>query len=231
MTIIKSGSYDKFEKTCKPDESGKLCKPEKSGKLITFEGIDGAGKTTTLELLKESGKLPASAVFTREPTKNTFTGDFVYESFEKDIDPLSELFLFLADHSSHLENVIKPELKLGKIVISDRYSDSRISYQGVTLENIIPNSTEFIEQLHKPWTVVPDLTFYFDLPPEVSIKRCKNRDEITKFEKKEFLEKVRKNFLKLKDKYPSRIYLIDATKPQNEILDEIHEVILKLIND
>ena len=105
------------------------------GKLITLEGIDGSGKSTVAKKLQENPEIKAfEPVFTREPTRGTLTGTAVEKAIQSDTDQLAELFLFTADHAEHLAKLVKPALESGKSVISDRYSDSRYAYQGITLK-------------------------------------------------------------------------------------------------
>ncbi|WNY27988.1 Thymidylate kinase [Methanimicrococcus stummii] len=192
------------------------------GKLVTFEGIDGSGKSTMLarlQKLNESAPLnkeTENTIFTREPTKETLTGNAVYAAIENNVDPLAELFLFLADHAAHLSDTIRPALNENKLIISDRYSDSRCAYQGATLKDTVPNAFDFVRRLHEPWTVKPDLTFFFDIRPEVSCERCKDRGAQTKFERVDFLKEVRENFKKLAADEPSRFVILDAEKPPEE---------------
>ena len=191
-----------------------------TGKLVTFEGIDGSGKSTMLSLLQASDAkaplFPNGTVFTREPTKETLTGKAVYAAIGNNVDPLSELFLFLADHAAHLNDTVRPALNAGKLVISDRYSDSRCAYQGATLKNTIPDAFDFVCRLHEPWTIKPDLTFLFDISPEVSCSRCKDRGAQTKFERVDFLNEVRKNFKQLAKDEPKRFVILDAEKKPEE---------------
>ena len=204
--------------------------------MVTFEGIDGSGKSTMLARLQ---KLNASAplwagtdtktVFTREPTKETLTGKAVYAAIENNVDPLAELFLFLADHAAHLAETVRPALDAGKLVISDRYADSRCAYQGATLQKTVPDAFDFVRRLHEPWTIKPDLTFFFDIRPEVSCERCKDRGAQTKFERVDFLKEVTANFKKLAEDEPERFVTIDAEKPPEEnekiILEKIRNLV------
>lgn len=187
------------------------------GKLITLEGIDGSGKSTVAKKLQENSELRVfEPVFTREPTRGTLTGNAVENAIQSDTDQLAELFLFTADHAEHLAKLVKPALENGKSVISDRYSDSRYAYQGITLKNRLENPLEWVRNLHKGWTVVPDLTFLFDIEPEIAVKRCGKRGEQTKFEKIEFLRGVRELFLGLAAEEPERFVVIDASgSPEN----------------
>jgi len=205
-----------------------------TGKLVTFEGIDGSGKSTMLTRLQtrhEKNPLSsAGVVFTREPTKETLTGKAVYAAIENNVDPLAELFLFLADHAAHIAETVRPALQNGNLVISDRYSDSRCAYQGATLDAGIPNAFDFVCRLHEPWTIKPDLTFFFNISPEVSCERCKDRGAQTKFERADFLKQVTENFKKLAENEPERFVVLDAEASPEENERLILENIQKLIN-
>lgn len=187
------------------------------GKLITLEGIDGSGKSTVAKKLQENHEIRVfEPVFTREPTRDTLTGNAVEKAIQSDTDQLAELFLFTADHAEHLSKLVKPALEKGRTVISDRYSDSRYAYQGVTLKNRIENPLEWVRGLHRGWTVVPDLTILFDIDPEIAVERCGKRGEQTKFEQIEFLRGVREIFLKLAAEEPERFIVVDAScSPEN----------------
>ena len=200
------------------------------GKLITLEGIDGSGKSTIAKRLQENPEINAfKPVFTREPTRGTLTGTAVEKAIKSDTDQLAELFLFTADHAEHLAKLIKPALESGKTVISDRYSDSRYAYQSITLKEEMKNPLEWIKNIHKGWTIVPDLTFLFDISPEISIKRCAKRGDKSKFEKIDFLRGVREVFLKLEDEEPDRFVVIDASKSLQKIEIEITKAILEFL--
>ena len=177
-----------------------------SGKLITLEGIDGTGKSSIAKKLK---KCFPEAVFTHEPTQS-WIGKAVKRSISSEGDPLAELFLFVADHAEHIAKVIRPALAEGKIVFSDRYSDSRYAYQGVTLSDDFDDALAWVQGIHRGWTVVPDMTILFTIDPAVAVSRCGVRGEKTKFEKLEFLTNVQNNFLRLAGEEPSRFVIIDA---------------------
>jgi dTMP kinase len=201
------------------------------GKLITLEGIDGSGKSTVAEKLQKNPGIKAfKPVFTREPTRGTLTGNAVEKAIQSDTDQLAELFLFTADHAEHLAKLVKPALESGKLVISDRYSDSRYAYQGVTLKTRLENPLEWVKDLHRGWTIVPDLTFLFDIRPEVSIERCGKRGEQSKFEKLEFLRGVREIFLRLAAEDPERFIVIDAFRSPEYIEKEVAEKIMEFLS-
>jgi len=193
--------------------------------LITLEGIDGGGKTTVADALKEA--LPADrTVFTREPTESWY-GDAVNRSIGDDgADPMAELFLYTADHADHLSRVVSPALEAGNVVISDRYSDSRYAYQGATLAGRIESPMEYIKEIHEPFTRPPDATLYFDLPPETGAERA---GATNKFETAAYLADVRENYDRLIEAEPDRFHRIDATQPQDEVVAEARAIVSELL--
>lgn len=196
------------------------------GKLITLEGIDGTGKSSIAKMLKT--KFP-EAVFTKEPTKS-WIGKAVKRSIESETDPLAELFLFVADHAEHINKVIRPSLEQGKVVISDRYSDSRYAYQGATLSALFEDAVEWVQSIHKGWTIVPDMTILFTIDPTVAVSRCGIRGNHTKFEKTEFLRTVQENFLELAKREPQRFVIIDAGEELEVVGREVERVIEKFLS-
>jgi dTMP kinase len=159
------------------------------GFFITFEGIDGCGKSTQAKLLFENlVNLGIDVFWTKEPG-GTELGKMVREillKFNGDIDTLTEFLLFASDRSYHVKEIIR-ELSKGKVVISERFKDSSIAYQGYGGGL----SINFIERIHREITILePDLTILLDISPLTSIKRVKNPDRI---EKKgiDYLDRVR----------------------------------------
>jgi dTMP kinase len=185
--------------------------------LVTLEGLDGSGKTTVWEALRE--RYP-DAAFTREPTESWY-GDAVYRSIEDDdADPLAELFLYTADHADHLSRVIEPALERGDLVISDRYSDSRFAYQGATLSAAegydLSDPLEYVVDVHEPFSIDPDLTIYLDLDPETAAARA---GATNKFERADYLASVRDNYERLLERDPDRFVRVDATRPPEAVLE------------
>ena len=197
------------------------------GKLITLEGIDGSGKSTALERLKAHPSMN-DVVFTREPTTD-WIGEAVERAIHSNTDHLAELFLFTADHAEHISKVIQPALEDRKTVISDRYSDSRYAYQGVTLSDRFDDPMKWIQSIHKDWTVVPDMTILFDIDPKIAVERCGNRGEQTKFEKIGFLERVRANYLRLAKEDPQRFVIIDTDRSIKEIETDVVELLTSVV--
>ncbi|MFC6990605.1 dTMP kinase [Haladaptatus sp. GCM10025707] len=191
--------------------------------LITLEGLDGSGKTTVWEALHDT--VP-DAVFTREPTDSWY-GDAVYRSIrDDDADPVAELFLYTADHADHLSRVVRPALDNGKVVISDRYSDSRYAYQGATLDGVVKRPVEYIRGIHLPFTREPDATIYLDVDPETGAERS---GATNKFEQAAYLSAVQQNYERLMDVYPERFYRIDAMQPPEDVLDEAEAIVAELL--
>jgi len=194
--------------------------------LITLEGIDGSGKSTLYKGLKERLK-DFNPLFTREPG-SPYLCDAVRKAIAENDDPLVEATLFVADHAVHIATVVRPALEAGRLVISDRYTDSRLAYQQVSLKGYHPNPKAWVTAVHAGWSIKPDITFLFLLPPEVAISRISGRGESTDhFEKLEFLNEVQKNFCSNMAEDPERYVVIDATLPSDEILDFVEESIRK----
>jgi dTMP kinase len=193
--------------------------------LLTLEGLDGSGKTSCWEHLRET--LGEEAIFTREPT-NSWYGEAVRRSIgDDDADSLAELFLYTADHAAHLADLIHPTLEDGGVVISDRYSDSRYAYQGATLADRCPDAMAFVREIHQPWTRPPDATIYLDVDPETGAERA---GVTNKFETVAHLETVQQNYERLIDAEPQRFVRIDATQPQEAVIAEVTEAVETLLD-
>jgi len=183
--------------------------------LVTLEGLDGSGKTTVWEAVGEDYP---EAVLTREPTESWY-GEAVYRSInEESADSLAELFLYTADHADHLSRVVRPALAEGKLVISDRYSDSRYAYQGATLLDELDDPIEYIQSIHEPFTREPDLTFYLDIDPETAAERS---GKTNKFEQSTYLETVSTNYEQLIAADPDRFVRIDASQSPETVYEQI----------
>lgn len=176
--------------------------------LITLEGIDGSGKSTLHEALKEP-LADLDPVFTREPGA-TWVGDQVRRAIAEQIDPVTEATLFVADHAAHLARVVRPALAKGRLVISDRYSDSRFAYQSVTLQGIIPDPEGWLRAMHNGWTIIPDRTFLCVLPVDEALNRLRPDRRREHFERREVLVKVQNNYLAFARNEPSRFVIVDA---------------------
>jgi dTMP kinase len=194
--------------------------------LITLEGIDGTGKSTLHAALAEP-LADLNPLFTREPGA-TWVGDSVRRAVAEQTDPVTEALLFVADHAAHLATVIRPALAQGRLIISDRYTDSRYAYQSVTLEGIVPRPVAWLRSLHDGWTIVPDRTFLFIIPLDAALERLTAKNGLEHFEQKEILEKVQKKYLELARAEPSRFVLIDAMKSREEIAEFVTATIRQI---
>lgn len=193
--------------------------------LVTLEGLDGSGKTTVWNAL---GDAYPNAVRTREPTDSWY-GEAVYRSInETDADPLAELFLYTADHADHLSRVVRPALEDGKLVISDRYSDSRYAYQGATLAGAVDDPMAYVQSIHEPFTRTPDLTVYLDLDPETAAERS---GKTNKFEQTAYLKHVRENYEQLIAAEPDRFVRVDATQSSAAVAEEVLTHLAAVVDD
>jgi len=193
-------------------------------RFVTFEGIDGSGKSTISKLVFKKLKSEGyNVILTFEPT-NTTLGKFVQKCIETKTDPYVTAFAFIADRIEHCKN-IKKWLDEGKIVLCDRYSDSTYAYQAAQMEKEIKNPIKWLKELSESRILTPDRTFLFVIEPKDAISRIKNRENLIPFEKVNFLEKVHKNYLILAK--GSRYEKLDATKKIDELVDICIEDIKK----
>jgi dTMP kinase len=183
--------------------------------LVTLEGIDGSGKSTLHASLKDL-LTDFDPVFTREPGA-TWVGDQVRRAIKEQIDPVTEATLFVADHAAHLAKVVRPALAEGRLVISDRYSDSRFAYQSVTLQGIVPDPEGWLRAMHNGWTIVPDKTFLCVLPVDDALTRLKPDSQREHFERRDVLEKVQNNYLAFARNEPSRFVIVDTMLPPETV--------------
>ncbi|MEM0350943.1 MAG: dTMP kinase [Archaeoglobaceae archaeon] len=192
------------------------------GVLIAIEGIDGAGKTTIathlLKFLQDKGY---ECVVFKEPSNSVY-GE-ILRSLKENLDPEEELKLFLLDRKVDVEERIKPALEKGKIVIMDRYYYSNIAYQSARGIN-----AEEIRKMNEEIAPKPDLVILLDLSPEKAMERIKSRGRSTVFERKEYLEKVRKKFLEISD---DRTLIVNAERDLEVVKREVESAVMKLLEE
>ncbi len=201
----------------------------KKGLFITFEGIDGCGKTTQLEnvkkMLEENG---IECVTTREPGALKLGSQIreILLHYDGVVADNCEIFLFLADRSQHVETFIKPMLEEGKVVLCDRHTDSTIAYQGYGRGGDVEKLTE----LNKIATngLVPDLTLLFDVSVETGHKRAGKDLDRLELAGKEFFERTRQGYLALSKKYPERIKVINAEKSKESVYNDVKSLIMNI---
>ena len=202
------------------------------GKFITFEGIDGSGKSTQLRMLTgDLRQRGVDLIATHEPG-GTPLGRRLREAFletEETVAPIAELLLFAADRAQHVEFLIKPALAEGRTVISDRYADATFAYQGAgrgfpaeTVNEIIQLATGGLK---------PDLTLFFDISVENAIRRMSERHEIGEgknrmdAESGDFYANVRKAYLTVAENEPERFKVLDA----NGSIEETHAKVVEMV--
>lgn len=185
-------------------------------RFITFEGIDGSGKSTISKLVYEKFKKSGyKVVLTYEPT-DTKIGKYVQTCIKTGADPFITAFTFITDRIQHCEK-IKQWLDEGNIVLCDRYAESTYAYQSVQLQDSIEDPIKWLKDLSKDRIIIPDKTFIFVISANDSLARIQNRDELIPFERLSFLEKVHKNYMKISK--GKRFILVDATKKIDELVD------------
>jgi dTMP kinase len=202
------------------------------GKFITFEGIDGSGKSTLIsairERLLEKGIKEEKILITKEPGGTDFA-ELLRDVLAKKVDrePLAELFALLSARYDHTKRKIIPALREGKIVICDRYSDSTFAYQvfGKGLEYYIVTHLNKIASLK----LKPDLTILIDLDPKIAFERLKDKRDHYESLGLEFFERVRYGYLALAKRAKKRIKVIDGSRSFEDVLNDAWSYVENLI--
>ena len=198
-------------------------------KFITFEGVDGAGKSTHLawfaEALRKRGK---EVLVTREPG-GTPLGECLRDILlNQPMHAETEALLMFAARFEHIEQVIKPALQRGTWVVSDRFSDASFAYQGGGRGMNVAKLEQLECWVHE--NLQPDLTLLFDLPVEVARQRLSKNITLDRFEqeKDSFFEQVRQAYLERRKKHLDRFVLIDATQTPEQVKADLEKAILSL---
>ena len=194
----------------------------KNGQFITFEGGDGAGKTTLIDAIYQTLVSEGKSVLKTRAPGGSPAGQEIRKLLlnpgEISLTPRCELLLFLADRAEHVEHVILPALKKGQIVLCDRYNDSTLAYQG----GARGFDEKLVRQLCNFATggLQPALTLYLDLDPRIGLERLKkmglHKDRIES-EELHFHEKIRQTFHKIAKQETQRFHLLDASKKPEEV--------------
>jgi dTMP kinase len=184
--------------------------------FVTFEGIDGSGKTTVSRLVAETLRSRGHSVFlTSEPTTE-WLGEVVRRGIQEDVNVLSESFLFLADRAAHIP-LIRSHVERGEIVMCDRYVDSTFAYQGARLVGVVRDPIGFLKDASRGWVLPPDLTILLRVPPKLAIERIKDRPSRIRFEDLALLRRVAANYDRLAK--ARRFVVLDGTRPA-EVVSE-----------
>lgn len=197
------------------------------GKFIVFEGLDGSGQSTQAGLLRDFFiNKGLEVILTKEPTKDSLTGKKIRQVLDKmtEASPRSLQELFVEDRKEHLEKLVIPALKEGKIVISDRYFFSTFAYgasDSLSLEELIDMNQEFL---------LPDLTIILKVSPEACVSRIEKRGSgVQLFEKAEKLKKVWQTYEILPNRFKN-VYIIDGEKTINEVFNEVKSQVHSKLN-
>ncbi len=201
------------------------------GKFITLEGIEGSGKSTNLESIKSVlDQKKIEYVITREPGGGPLGSHLrkLLLDKEQSISPSVEMLLMMADRKDHVDNLINPNLNKGICVISDRYLDSTIAYQGGgrQLDTDLINSLSVTLKLP-----TPDLTLLFDLPVDVALQRAAERSELDRFERepKDFHSRIRDSYLELAANN-LRIKTVDSSKDTKLVSKQVEKYLSEFLN-
>ncbi|PLX33876.1 MAG: dTMP kinase [Hyphomicrobiales bacterium] len=197
------------------------------GRFITFEGGEGSGKSTQAHLLQQKlGEISIEAVLTREPGGSPGAEEIRHLLMRGESErwsPLSETMLLYAARADHLMRTIRPSLRRGYWVISDRFADSSHAYQGAASGV----STELLDQLDAAVveSTRPELTVILDIPADIGLKRAERRQDEEEFRledrferrRLDFHERLRQGFLEVAERSPERCVVIDGLKPAEEV--------------
>lgn len=198
-------------------------------KFITFEGVDGAGKSTHLnwfaDALRQRG---LEVLVTREPG-GTPLGERLREILlNQPMHAETEALLMFAARLEHIGQVIRPALRRGTWVVSDRFSDASFAYQGGGRGVALGKLEQLERWVHED--LQPDLTLLFDIPVEVARQRLSNNASLDRFEQEQggFFEKVRRAYLERREKHPQRFALIDAARTPEAVKGDLENIIRAL---
>lgn len=197
--------------------------------FISFEGIEGSGKSTQIELIEELIRAKGYQVKKLREPGTTELGEKIRNIFlektTETVDPITEAFLLYASRKHLDQNFLRQNLSDGAIVIADRYADATLAYQsyGKGLDH------NFVKLIHDSSQLLsPDLTFYMDISAELSRERISDREmDRMESESIDFFKKVREGYLHIAHDNPERVVVLDA----NKTIDELHESIKKIISN
>ncbi|MCP1143226.1 dTMP kinase [Lysinibacillus endophyticus] len=207
----------------------------KNNLFITFEGPEGAGKTTVInKIIARLQQQNIDVLGTREPGGIEIAEkirEIILNPAHTAIDERTEALLYAAARSQHFFEKVEPALKEGKHVLCDRFIDSSLAYQGyargIGIDEVLSINEFAIGKR------MPDLTFYFDINPAVGLARihAHNEREVNRLDNESLLfhEKVRKGYYEVIKRYPNRIKVVNAEQPVEKVIDEVWEILYELV--
>ena len=203
------------------------------GKFITLEGIEGSGKSTSLEHIANTlDKKSIDYILTKEPGSGSLGNDLRSLLLNNDnkISGEVELLLMMADRKNHLDSLVIPNLKNGIWVISDRYLDSTYAYQGGGRKMDVALIDELSSSLN---LLAPDLTILFDLPVEIALDRAKRRASLDRFEKEpiDFHNRIRNIYKSRAEEDSNRIKIVDSSVSFKEVKAQVEYIISQFLNE
>ena len=204
-----------------------------SGKFITLEGIEGSGKSTSLETIQSFLECrDIQYITTKEPGGGPIGKELrsLLLNKESKISSEVELLLMMADRKNHLDNIVLPSLEKGTWVISDRYLDSTYAYQGGGRGIDISKIDNLVNLLNIP---LPHLTLLFDLSPDIALERAKNRSELDRFEQEPlaFHGRIRDEYLRLSELHQERIKIVDSSLNFGQVEYQVTETLSNFLDE
>ena len=200
--------------------------------FITFEGIEGSGKSSLIAQLKKYFKnSKLEAFFSKEPGGTDLGKEIrkILLNPKYSFDPTSELLLLLADRAEHVQKIIRPNLQKNKLIFCDRYLDSTLAYQG-SGRNL---DKKIIKKMFKALDFpIPDLTILLDVPVQIGLSRARKRKKLDRFEKEDlnFHENVRRSYLDLAKNDSKRIVIFDSSISEEELFKKAVNLIKSRIS-
>ena len=205
-----------------------------AGLFISFEGIDGAGKSTHVEALAQAFRDAGRAVtLTREPGGTPLAEQLRALALNEAMDPLTEALLMFAARRDHLRQVIEPALARGEVVLCDRFTDATFAYQGggrgfdIAVLSQLERWVQSVDALPAGHLRQPQLTLWFELPPEVAAQRLAGARAPDRFESQpvEFFRKVAQGYAQRADSEPGRFARIDGSRPREQVWQQVIEAV------
>ena len=199
-----------------------------SGLLISFEGIDGAGKSSHIaSVAKAFAEQGREVVTTREPGGTPLAEQLRGHLLGEAMDPLTEALLVFAARQDHLQQVVRPALARGAVGLCDRFTDATFAYPGAGRgfnEQVLDTLEQWVQQ-----GLQPQLTFWFDLDPEVAAQRRAQARAADRFEAEPqaFFERVRQGYAKRAQQAPQRVVRLDAGQPKHRVWQQLTQTLVQ----